>query len=104
MRHDSPPEIISGQDYAVLRQIGSQPARVQAELRLTPGQTRRLERLFRRQQAKGGKDRQDPRCARHEAHVAAVMAQGGFWALSERRVGRGMALLGLPLIPPEGRP
>jgi len=43
-----------------------------------------------------------PRFAHHERHVARVMGQGGFPALTERRVGRNGVHVGLPLIWPEG--
>lgn len=35
-----------------------------------------------------------------ERHARACLAAGGFWALSERRVGRGKLVACLPLIPP----
>ena len=87
-------------DYAALRQSGTHPERVRTELELRPGQARRLERVFRARAARGEGDRQLPKFAHHDRHVRAVMAQGGFWSLSERRIGRdGMAVC-LPLLPP----
>lgn len=35
-------------------------------------------------------------------HARACLAAGGFWALSERRIGRGKLVACLPLIPPPG--
>lgn len=70
------------------------------ELRLEPGLARRLERVFRRAQARGAGDRQLPKFARHDAHVAAVLAEGGFCAFSERRIGRDGAAVCLPLVWP----
>ena len=37
-----------------------------------------------------------------ERHARACLAAGGFWALSERRVGQGQLVACLPLIPPPG--
>lgn len=69
-------------------------------MQLDAGAARRLERGFLRVQARGAGDRQLPKFARHEAHVAAVMAQGGFSAFSERRIGRDGVAICLPLIRP----
>jgi hypothetical protein len=98
MEHTAPSEMVDGQDYAVLRQSGTQARRAQAELGLTPETGERLERLFRARAARG--DSQVPKFARHDRHVAAVMAQGGFWALSERRIGGDGIVVCLPMIPP----
>ena len=87
-------------DYTALRQSGTHPERVRAELDLRPGQARRLERVFRARAARGEGDRQLPKFAHHDRHVRAVMAQGGFWSLSERRVGRDGVAVCLPLLPP----
>lgn len=82
--------------------MGTSPARATAELRLTSASARRLERAFRARVERAVGDSQTPRFARHEAHVAAVMAQGGFCAFSERRLaGEGVCVC-LPLIWPEG--
>ena len=89
-----------GQDYAALRQSGTCPARARLQLRLGPAAGRRLERLFRSRTARGAGDSQLPKFARHEAHVAAVMAQGGFWAFSERRIGKDGVAVCLPLVAP----
>ena len=66
------------------------------ELGIAPTDVRRLEAHFRARPPWGG-DIQVPRFARHDKHVADVMAQGGFCAFSERRIGKdGMAVC-LPL-------
>lgn len=90
-------------DYAVLRQSGTHPERARIELNLRPGQARRLERVMRARATRGEGDRQLPKFAHHDRHVRAVMAQGGFWALSERRIGRDGVAVCLPLIPPADR-
>lgn len=100
MKHVALPHFVSGQDYAVLRQTGTQARRAQTELGLGEAEARRFEALFRKRAARGAGDPQLPKFARHDAHVAAVMAQGGFWAFSERRLGKtGMAVC-LPMIAP----
>ena len=91
----------TGQEYAALRQTGTSHLRAQVELGLAAGQARRMERAFRARAVSGLGDIQLPRFARHDAHVAAVMREGGFCALSERRVGKdGMAVC-LPLTWPK---
>ncbi|MEI7573653.1 MAG: hypothetical protein WCJ52_11080, partial [Phenylobacterium sp.] len=65
-----------------------------------PGQARRLERVLRARTARGEGDRQLPKFAHHDRHVRAVMAAGGFWAFSERRIGRDGVAVCLPLRPP----
>jgi len=70
--------------YAALRHAGVPPARAAAELRLPPFRALRLERLFRARQG-GGPGSMKPRYARHGRHVAAVLAQGGYPVLPERR-------------------
>ncbi len=70
--------------YAALRHAGLPPARAAAELRLEPLRALRLERLFRDRRG-GGLNPMRPRYARHGRHVAAVLAQGGYPALPERR-------------------
>jgi hypothetical protein len=59
----------------------------------------RLERLFCAKVSKGDEEAQ-PRFARHEAHVAAVRAQGGFACLTERPCRGGGKSVGLPLFWP----
>ena len=97
MKHTALPGMADGQDYAVLRQSGTQATRAQTELGLSPAAAERLERLFRARAARG--DSQTPRFARHDRHVAAVMAEGGFWAFSERRIGGDGVVVCLPMIP-----
>jgi hypothetical protein len=86
----------TGQEYAALRQTGTSPTRARVELGIAPGLARRLETSFRVKSLKGG-DVQSPRFARHDEHVALVMAQGGFCAFSERRIGREGAVVCLPM-------
>jgi hypothetical protein len=93
---------VCGQDYAALRQSGTPASRARVELGLAPARSLRMERAFRAKAGRGEGDPQQPKFARHEAHVAAVMAQGGFCALSERRVGRSGVCVALPLIWPKG--
>lgn len=101
MKHVASPESVSAQDYAALRQTGTQAARARVELGLAEDTAEGMERLLQVRTARGAGDRQLPKFARHDRHVAAVMAAGGFWAFSERRIGKhGMAVC-LPLIPPE---
>jgi hypothetical protein len=99
MEHDLPPQL-AAQDYAVLRQSGTQAARARVQLRLSAPDAHRLEQVFQARTARGAGDRQLPRFARHDRHVAAVLAQGGFWAFSERRLGKDVVVVCLPLIPP----
>ncbi|MEH6675725.1 hypothetical protein [Phenylobacterium sp.] len=87
-------------DYANLRRGGTSPGKARALLRLEDRELARLERAFRGQVARGAGEAQ-PRFARHELHVAKVMAQGGFAALTETRVGRNGVHVGLPLVWPE---
>lgn len=70
--------------YAALRHAGVPAARVAAELRLEPFRALRLERLFRARPG-GGLNPMKPRYARHGRHVDAVLAQGGYPVLPERR-------------------
>jgi hypothetical protein len=87
-------------DYAALRQSGTHPERARTELDLRAGQARRLERVFRARALRGEGDRQLPKFAHHDRHVRTVMAEGGFWSLSERRIGRDGVAVCLPLVPP----
>jgi hypothetical protein len=72
---------IASAAYAALRQGGAPPAHASAQLGLGRRVSRELETWFRAR--RGGAVR--PRFARHERHVAAVLAEGGFPALPERR-------------------
>jgi hypothetical protein len=88
--------------YAALRRGGAPPTIAQAQLGLASNAGARLEAAFCAKVARGGGEAQ-PRFARHAAHVAAVLAQGGFPSLSERRVGKASPRVGLPLVWPEQR-
>lgn len=90
---------VTGQEYAALRQMGTSLIRAQVELGLTTGEAQRLERSFRASVGVG--DIQLPRFARHDAHVAAVMREGGFCAFSERRISKGGVAVSLPLTWPK---
>lgn len=68
--------------YAVLRQAGASPQRARAQLSLAPSTAVALERAFRLRRWTGPWV-QRPRLARPEAHVRAVLAQGGFPVLPE---------------------
>lgn len=87
-------------DYAALRRGGVSPGRTRAQLGLDALQAARFETGFRSQVARGAGDSLAPKFARHDRHVAAVLAQGGFPALTERRKGGG-SCAGLPLIWPD---
>ena len=90
----------TGQEYTTLRQTGTSPSRAMVELGVAPGDGRRLEAHFRRRPQWGG-DLQVPRFARHDRHVADVMAHGGFCAFSERRIGKEHVAVCLPLTWPK---
>ena len=62
--------------YAACRRGGAPPERARQELALPPARAARLERWLLSKS--GGPQSQRPRFARHEAHVGAVMALGGF--------------------------
>ena len=102
MKHVASPHPVSAQDYAALRQTGTQAARARVELGLSEVVADGMERLLQARSARGAGDRQLPKFARHDRHVAAVMAQGGFWAFSERRIDKHSLAICLPLIPPCG--
>jgi hypothetical protein len=104
MKHLASPESVSAQDYAALRQTGTQAARARVELGLAEDTAQGMERLLQVRTARGAGDRQLPKFARHDRHVASVMAAGGFWAFSERRIGKHMMAVCLPLIPPGPSP
>jgi len=87
-------------DYATLRRGGAPPDIAKAQLSIPAGMAARLEGHFRARAARGAGDAELPRFARHEQHVAAVMAQGGFPALTERRCGRDGVRVCLPLLWP----
>jgi len=64
--------------YAALRYGGASQARAQAELAITPLQAGQLESLFHVPRPGKLLDRMRPRFARHDRHVAAVLAGGGY--------------------------
>ena len=99
-RKNLPARPVDAQDYAALRQIGTPPQRARQQLGLAIGPARRFEAQFCKRLARGAGGPQLPKFARHEAHVAAVLAAGGFWAFSERRVGKDGVAVCLPLVPP----
>jgi hypothetical protein len=70
-----------GRSYAALRWGGASRERARLELGLSPGRARQLEALFAvRHPGKDGSPMR-PAFARHDAHVAAVVAAGGYPAL-----------------------
>lgn len=74
----------AGAAYAALRHGGCTPARAVAELGLDDASGLRLERTFLARPVYGV-DAMRPRFARHSRHVKAVLAEGGFPVLAERR-------------------
>lgn len=86
MKPFKPPSFaLANASYVACRHGGAPPeiARIQLEL---PAETAvRLETLFQARPGGGGADALRPRFARHETHVGAVLAQGGYPALPERR-------------------
>lgn len=86
--------------YEVLRRGGALPESARVQLNLTRTSAARLEAVFLTRAGRGA-DEAQPRFARHEAHVAAVLAHGGFPALSERRFGRSGVTTCLPLLTPQ---
>jgi hypothetical protein len=67
--------------YAALRYGGASLDRARAELAITPDYACKLEAVFNVPRPGKLMDRMRPRFARHEAHVAAVLAGGGFPAI-----------------------
>lgn len=74
---------LAGACYAVLRHMGASPEAARAELDLPAATAARFEQRFLGR-PRGGPDPMRPRFARHETHVRAVLAQGGFPVLAER--------------------
>lgn len=93
------PRLAEAQDYAVLRQSGTPPDRARRLLRLEGVAAGQLEAGFRAA-LKRPSEHEKPRFVRDEAHVAAVMKEGGFCAFSETRIGKHHMALRLPLIWP----
>jgi hypothetical protein len=67
--------------YAALRYGGASLDRARAELAITPDYARKLEAVFNVPRPGKLMDRMRPRFARHEDHVAAVLAGGGYPAI-----------------------
>lgn len=86
--------------YEAARKGGASPHVARTELNLSLEVGARFERIFRRRVMRGDGEGPLPRYARHGLHVAAVMAQGGYPALSERRMGKLGACVCLPLTRP----
>jgi hypothetical protein len=85
MKPFKPPSLsLASASYAACRHGGSPPDLVRVELELPAEAAVRLERLFRGQRGGGG-DAMRPRYARHEAHVRAVAAEGGYPVLAGQR-------------------
>jgi len=72
---------LASRSYAALRHEGAPPWKARTLLGLPPAAGVRFEKLFQATTGTAGK----PRFARHARHVAAVMAEGGFLVLPERR-------------------
>ena len=86
MKPFKPPSLsFASASYAACRYGGAPPELVQVELDLPPGAAARLEQLFRAARPGSPDDAMRPRYARHEAHVRAVSAEGGYPALTGRR-------------------
>jgi len=75
----------SAAGYAALRHGGTPAWRAAAELGLEPQRARRLEQAFRARSGGGPNDPMRPRYARNGRHVAAVLREGGFPVLPERK-------------------
>ncbi|HEY8003832.1 MAG TPA: hypothetical protein VIE16_06360 [Phenylobacterium sp.] len=78
-----PSSIPPSASYAACRHGGAPPELAQVELDLPRETAQRLERLFLARPGRGG-DAMRPRFARHETHVAAVQARGGYPVLPAR--------------------
>lgn len=68
--------------YAALRYGGASRARAEALLAITPDEALSQERIFNVARPGKALDRMRPRFARHRAHVAAVLAAGGYPVLA----------------------
>jgi hypothetical protein len=77
-------DILNSAAYAALRHAGAPPRRARLQLALTDRTAQELERAFQIRKWAGPR-LQRPAFARHDAHVRAVWAQGGFPAITERR-------------------
>ena len=67
--------------YAALRYGGASQTRAQAELALSAREAKSLEHIFRVVRPGKMLDRMRPRFARHDEHVVAALAAGGYPAL-----------------------
>ncbi len=79
-----PASPLASASYAACRFGGAPPDIAQVQLALPAETATELERLFRARPG-GGAHAMRPRFARHEAHVEAVIAMGGYPALAERQ-------------------
>lgn len=77
------PQIPTSASYATLRYEGVPPPQARTALQLPETTAARFERLFLARPG-AGPDPMRPRFARHELHVAAVTAQGGYPVLPEK--------------------
>lgn len=75
------PATFANASYRVLRYGGSTPEAARTLLDLPAPTADRFEQLFLRSSG-GGDDPMRPAFARHDKHVTAVLAQGGFPALT----------------------
>ncbi len=95
---------VRDQEYAALRQSGTQACKAQIQLQLDPRRAAQYERMLLKLTRFCTGDRQTPKFADNDQHVANVMAAGGFWSLSERAVPGGGFVVCLPLTPPSCAP
>jgi hypothetical protein len=79
-----PASPLASASYAACRFGGAPPDIARTQLELPAETAEVLERLFRARPG-GGANAMRPRFARHGAHLRAVMAEGGYPALAERR-------------------
>lgn len=75
-------ENIDRETYSVLRHSGASQARACAELGVSSGRGLVLEALLHVARPGAGCDRERPRFARHDRHVADVLAAGGYPVLA----------------------
>jgi hypothetical protein len=66
------------QTYSALRHGGASKARACTELGVSYGRGAELEQTFRRHRAHAPSEAMRPRFARHDRHVEAVLASGGY--------------------------
>jgi hypothetical protein len=80
----TPASPLASASYAACRFGGAPPGIARVLLDLPAETAAELEHLFRARPG-GGAHAMRPRFARHEAHVSAVMGEGGYPALAEAR-------------------